>query len=123
MGKDFSGKTVFITGVAKGQGRAVALAFAEEGANVIGFDLGNKLSYPAYNASASSDLDSLGKKIEALGSQFLGFDGDVRNSEDIEKAVTEGIKAFKHIDIVFNNAGICAYGNAEILQKKNGTQC
>ena len=62
MGKEFSGKTVFITGVAKGQGRAVALAFAKEGANVIGFDLGNKLSYPAYNSSATSDLGSSRKR-------------------------------------------------------------
>ena len=38
----FSGKTVFVTGAAKGQGRAVALAFAKEGANIIAFDLGSR---------------------------------------------------------------------------------
>ena len=40
---DFTDKTVFITGAAKGQGRAVALALAEEGANIIAFDLGEKI--------------------------------------------------------------------------------
>ena len=48
---DFKDKTVFITGAAKGQGRAVALALAAEGANIIGFDLEEKIPYPAYNGA------------------------------------------------------------------------
>ena len=51
MAKEFDGKTIFITGAAKGQGKAVALAFAKEGANIIAFDLGEKIAYPAYNRS------------------------------------------------------------------------
>ena len=44
--KDFENKVVFITGAAKGQGRAVALAFAKEGANIIAFDLAKPITYP-----------------------------------------------------------------------------
>ena len=47
MRTEFTGKTVFITGAAKGQGRAVALGFAADGANIIAFDLGERIPYPA----------------------------------------------------------------------------
>jgi NAD(P)-dependent dehydrogenase (short-subunit alcohol dehydrogenase family) len=38
------------------------------------------------------------------------FAGDVRNTSDVENAVNEGVKAFGTVDVLFNNAGICAYG-------------
>ena len=59
MSKEFQNKTVFITGAAKGQGRAVALGFAEEGANIIAFDLGEKIAYPAYTRSSNEYLEKL----------------------------------------------------------------
>ena len=111
----FSGKTVFITGAAKGQGRAVALAFAREGANIVGFDLGRKISYPAYNSSSTDDLAQLKQEVEALGADAVVSAGDVRSAQDLEKAVAEGVKVFGTIDILFNNAGICAYGLAHEL--------
>jgi NAD(P)-dependent dehydrogenase (short-subunit alcohol dehydrogenase family) len=111
----FTEKTVFITGAAKGQGRAVALAFAREGANIVGFDLGRKISYPAYNNSSSDDLEILKKDIEALGSKAFIYTGDVRIAKDVENAVAGGVEAFGTIDVLFNNAGICAYGLAHEL--------
>ena len=105
----FNGKTIFITGAAKGQGRAVALAFAKEGANIIGFDLGRKINYPAYNNSSFDDLDKLKRDIEELGSKAIVFSGDVRNAHDIESAVKVCVQTFGTIDVLFNNAGICAY--------------
>lgn len=111
----FTGKTIFITGAAKGQGRAVALAFAKEGANIAGFDLASKISYPAYNNSSSDDLKILKRDIEALGAKAEVFAGDIRNASDVEKAVAGGVKAFGTIDVLFNNAGICAYGLAHEL--------
>ena len=59
MAKEFEGKVVYITGAAKGQGKAIALAFAREGADIIAFDLGEKLEYPAYNDGSSKDLEAL----------------------------------------------------------------
>ena len=111
----FSGKTVFITGAAKGQGRATALAFAKEGANVVGFDLGGRISYPAYNNSSSAELDKLKQDVGKLGAGAAVFTGDVRRADEVERAVSGGVQAFGTIDVLFNNAGICAYGLAHEL--------
>ena len=106
----FEGKTAFITGAAKGQGRAVALGLAEEGANIIAFDLGEKIPYPAYNRSSNDDLEKLKDDIEALGRKAVIYAGDVRNEADVKEAVERGVKEFGGIDILFSNAGIAAYG-------------
>lgn len=110
MSGEFSGKTVFITGAAKGQGRGVALAFAKEGANIIAFDLGKKIEYPSYNNAHSEDLLKLKEDVEALGAKIEIFAGDVRCAEDLKNAADKGAEKFGSIDILFNNAGICAYG-------------
>ncbi len=123
---DFSGKTVFITGAAQGQGRATALAFARAGANVAGFDLAQKISYPAYNDGNVNHLNTLGEEIKAFAdksggknsAQFKAFTGDVRRFADVENAINGTIAAFGKIDIVFNNAGICAYGFAHELTEE-----
>lgn len=115
---EFKGKTVFITGAAKGQGRATALLFAEKGANIIAFDLANKLSYPAYNNSYSDDLVKLKDEVEKLGAKIVICCGDVRNSKDLQAAVESGIAEFKCIDVLFNNAGICAYAKVQEMQEE-----
>ncbi|MCL1949686.1 MAG: mycofactocin-coupled SDR family oxidoreductase [Turicibacter sp.] len=117
MNKEFLGKTVFITGAAKGQGRGVALAFAKEGANIVAFDLGEKIEYPAYNRAAGADLENLQKEVEALGSKLVIATGDVRVAADVKAAVDKGIEAFGKIDVLFNNAGICAYGATHELSE------
>lgn len=110
MGNEFKGKTIFITGAAKGQGKAVALAFAQEGANIIAFDLGEKIPYPAYNRSSNDDLEALKDEVTALGAKIVIYAGDVRKEENVKEAVEQGVKEFGGIDILFNNAGIAAYG-------------
>lgn len=117
MGKEFQGKTIFITGAAKGQGRAVALAFAKEGADVIAFDLGEKIDYPAYNRSSNQDLEQLKDDVEALGADIVIYAGDVRKEADVKEAVERGIDRFGRIDILFSNAGIAAYGNSHELSE------
>ena len=118
MAREFEGKTIFITGAAKGQGRAVALAFAAEGANVIAFDLGEKISYPAYNRSSNEDLEKLKDEVEALGANIVIYAGDVRRAADVKEAVERGIGAFGKIDILFSNAGIAAYGYSHELEEE-----
>lgn len=116
--KEFNGKTVFITGASKGQGRAVALAFAKEGANIIAFDLGCKIEYPCYNNSSQCELQTLKDDIEKIGANVLICTGDVRKATDVSAAVSKGLAEFGSIDILFNNAGICAYGFSHELEEE-----
>jgi len=115
---EFSGKTVFITGAAKGQGRAVALAFAAEGANIAAFDLPDKISYPRYNNACQVDLIKLQKDIEAMGVRAEIYCGDVRIAAEVSAAVNKAAETFGGIDVLFNNAGICAYALAHEMTEE-----
>jgi len=117
-GKEFSNRTAFITGAAHGQGRATALAFAAEGANIAAFDIAKNLSYPSYGQGSNADLEKLKSEIESIGPGCRVFAGDVRDDGAIQKAVNETLGAFGSIDILFNNAGISAYGFAHELTEE-----
>ncbi len=111
----FDGKVIFITGAAHGQGRATALAFAKEGAAVAAFDVAKKIEYPAYEFGTSDELKSLKAEIEAMGGKCLIASGDVRSDADVTAAVQATIDSFGKIDILFNNAGICAYAEIDTM--------
>ncbi len=111
----FDGKVVFITGAAHGQGRATALAFAKEGAAVAAFDVAKKIEYPAYEFGTSDELKSLKEEIESLGGRCLIASGDLRSDESVTAAVEATIAAFGKIDVLFNNAGICAYAEIDTM--------
>ncbi|HOY83206.1 MAG TPA: SDR family NAD(P)-dependent oxidoreductase, partial [Rhodoglobus sp.] len=85
--RPFAGRVAFITGAAHGQGRAVALALAESGADIVAFDVAAKIEYPAYAQGSSAELDSLVAEVHALGRRALAFVGDVRDSAAIQQAV------------------------------------
>jgi SDR family mycofactocin-dependent oxidoreductase len=107
---ELSGRVAFVTGAAHGQGRATALALAKAGASVAAFDVARPLAYPGYGMGTGADLDSLVAACEAAGAAALAFAGDVRDDEAITRAVDATVERFGRIDILFNNAGICAYG-------------
>jgi len=109
MSGEFEGQVALITGAAHGQGRATALAFARAGADVVALDVAKQLAYPAYALGSSGELDSLRAEIEALGRRCRTFAADVRDDAAIQQVVGESIDAFGKIDVLFNNAGICAY--------------
>jgi SDR family mycofactocin-dependent oxidoreductase len=112
---DLKDKVAFITGAAHGQGRVTALALAKEGVHIAAFDIARQLEYPSYKLGSEDDLTTLKKEIEALGVQCIACKGDVRNDVDVTDAVNSAKKQFGPIDILFNNAGICAYGLAHEL--------
>lgn len=115
---DFTNKVAFITGSAHGQGRAVAVALAKEGAAIVAFDIARPLSYPGYSLGSESELTSLQREIESLGVGCLTVQGDVRVNDDIKQAVQLAVTTFGRIDILFNNAGICAYALAHELPEE-----
>jgi SDR family mycofactocin-dependent oxidoreductase len=112
---EFAGKVAFVTGAAHGQGRATALSLAKEGGRIAAFDLARPLSYPGYQMGSRSELDSLAAACAELGTECLTFSGDVRDDTAITAAVDATVARFGRIDILFNNAGICAYGLAHEL--------
>lgn len=115
--KEFEGKVAFITGAAHGQGQAVALALAAQGARVVGYDIARQIEYPGYELGSEDDLLSLEHDVKQRGSEALAFVGDVRDDAAITRAVNEAIECFGRIDILFNNAGICFYGYSHELSE------
>ena len=79
------------------------------------FDIARPLAYPGYAMGTGDDLASLKDEIESRGSGCLTFAGDVRDDAAIQYAVDTTAARFGRIDILFNNAGICAYGLAHEL--------
>ncbi|HEY5638690.1 MAG TPA: mycofactocin-coupled SDR family oxidoreductase [Dehalococcoidia bacterium] len=113
--REFAGKVAFITGAAHGQGRTTALALAKAGANVAAFDVAGQLAYPGYEMGTGEDLSSLQEECRKIGSECLIFEGDVRDDAPVTAAVSGTAAALGRIDILFNNAGICAYGYSHEL--------
>jgi SDR family mycofactocin-dependent oxidoreductase len=113
--KDFENKVAFITGAAHGQGRATALALAEEGADIVAFDVAKKIEYPAYEFGTNDELNTLKEEVEKLGRRAVIAVGDVRDDAAVTQAVNKAIEAFGKIDILFNNAGICAYASVDTM--------
>ena len=112
---EFSGQVALITGAAHGQGRAAALALAADGARIVGLDVAKPLAYPGYTLGTRDELTSLVDAVRAVGSDAVVFAADVRDDAAVTAAVDGAIAAFGRIDILFNNAGICAYGLAHEL--------
>src|SRR5438132_12005837 len=92
--KPFAGKVAFVTGAANGIGRAVALAFAREGANVVVADV-----------SEQGNQETT-RMIEEAGGRALAVRCDVTRVEDVKAALDKAVEAFGRLDFAFNNAGV-----------------
>lgn len=95
----FKNKTVFITGATRGIGLAIGKRLAREGANIViaakTVEPHPKLEGTIYTAAA---------EIEALGAKALAVQCDIRDEEQVEKAVQLAVETFGGIDILINNA-------------------
>jgi len=89
-----NGKVAVVTGSARGIGRAITLAFAREGANLVINDV---------HAEKANDVV---KEIESLGGKAVAVVADVSVREEAEKIIDAAIDRFGRIDILVNNAGI-----------------
>jgi SDR family mycofactocin-dependent oxidoreductase len=104
------GKVALITGAARGQGRSHATRFAEEGADVIAFDLCEQISTNPYPLASTDDLEQTVKEVEATGRRIIARKADVRERAQIQAVVETGLDAFGHLDGVVANAGILPMG-------------
>jgi NAD(P)-dependent dehydrogenase (short-subunit alcohol dehydrogenase family) len=91
---NFTGKVAFVTGAGTGIGRATALAFAREGANVVVADI------------SEQNIQEMARLIEELGGRVLAVTCDVTRTEDVKAALDKTIETFGRLDFAFNNAGV-----------------
>lgn len=94
MNRRFEGKTVLITGAGSGIGRAAAVAFAAEGAQVVVCDVND------------SDGEATVASLRQSGAQAEFVHADVSRASDCEAMVERTLKRFGRLDVAFNNAGI-----------------
>jgi len=88
------GKVAIVTGSSKGIGRAIAIRLARDGASVV------------VNGRNEKDIASVVKEIKKAKGRAIGIRADVSVAADVQRLVAETVKAFKHLDIFVNNAGI-----------------
>ncbi len=110
MGR-LDGKVAFITGAARGQGRAHALRLASEGADIIALDLCGAVSTIKYPPSTPDDLADTVKLVEEHGRRIVARQADVRDLDAVQAVVDEGVAELGRLDIVVANAGVlnCAW--------------
>ena len=105
-----SGKAAIVTGAARGIGRATAVAFAREGADVMGIDIVGPVSPKLEVAPATpEDLAETGRMVEAAGTRWLEARLDQRDLPALRAAAEQARAAFGRLDILFANAGIQAF--------------
>ncbi len=90
-------RTAIVTGARRGIGRAIALALAQEGANVVVSDVNQE------------DCQKVVAEIERLGRKGLAVKCDVTSTADVEDLVKKAVAKFGKLDILVNNAGIIAF--------------
>jgi len=90
----FKGKSVIVTGGGRGIGRAIALAFAREGADI---------TISSYTDGPAEETEDIIKK---LGMEVEIVKMDVRNKQDCERLVRTAVERFGKLDIAVNNAGV-----------------
>jgi SDR family mycofactocin-dependent oxidoreductase len=116
-GKSLAGKTAFITGAARGQGRAHAVKLASEGADIIAVDLCDQIDSVPYPLATPDDLAETVKLVEDTGARIFAAQADVRDRAALKTALRAGIDELGgRLDIVVANAGIAPMAGEDAWQ-------
>jgi SDR family mycofactocin-dependent oxidoreductase len=100
------GKVAFITGAARGQGRAHAVRLAREGADIIAVDICADIPSMDYPNASPEDLEETARLVQKEGRRIVARQADVRDVDALQRAFDEGVAELGRIDIVIANAGI-----------------
>jgi SDR family mycofactocin-dependent oxidoreductase len=111
MTAQFANKVAFITGAARGQGRAHAVRFAEEGADIIAVDICGQIDTIGYPMATRHDLDETINLVEKTGRRIVAEQADVRDIGQLKAAVDKGVAELGRLDFVLANAGIAPVFN------------
>ncbi|MGW2824247.1 mycofactocin-coupled SDR family oxidoreductase [Streptomyces sp. NPDC001443] len=113
MTQPLSGKVAFITGVARGQGRAHAMRLAREGVDIIGVDICHDIETMDYPNASAGDLAKTVSLVRAEGGRMVARQADVRDYQGLKKAFDEGYAEFGRLDFILANAGIVRFAAEE----------
>ncbi len=102
------GKTVLLTGAARGVGRACATRFAAEGANLVLLDICRDIPDCPYGLGNASQLAATASLCREAGASVQALHADIRREEDVAAAVRSAMARYGAIDVLVNNAGIAA---------------
>ena len=97
------GKVALVTGASQGLGKALALAYAGEGAKVV------------VNSRSEESIQPVAEEIEGQGAEVLAVAADVSEAGDVQKLVDAAVEKFGRIDVLVNNAGVLG-PRVEILE-------
>lgn len=110
---DLSGKTIVITGASRGIGRAMALKFARDGANIV---VAAKSVKP--HPKLAGTIAETAAAVEQVGGRALAVQTDVRSEDQVQEMVAAAVEAFGGIDALVNNAGAISLTTIEDTQPK-----
>jgi len=100
-------KVAIVTGAGRGIGKAIAIALAREGANIIAIDVNIQTA------------EEVAKEIKSLDRQAWAIQVDVSDSKEVNRMVQSVLKKFKRVDILVNNAAIIKRGSIEDLTEED----
>ena len=110
-GGTLEGRVAFITGAARGQGRAHAVRLANEGADIIAIDVCGPISETiTYPLATSEELAETVQAVEATGRKVLAREVDIRDLAALQQVVADGVEQFGRLDILVANAGVLSWG-------------
>lgn len=106
-----AGRVAFVTGAARGQGRAYAVRLARDGADLIVSDICGPVSPSIpYEAATPDDLAETVRLVEAEGVSVLSATADTRDDAALRRLVADGLERFGRLDVVVANAGVLSWG-------------
>jgi len=105
MGR-LEGRVALVTGAARGQGRAHAVALAVEGAEIIAVDIDEQIATVPYATARAADLAETVAAVQALDRRIVACVADVRSGPALDAAVAAGLAEFGRLDVLVANAGV-----------------
>ena len=102
-------KVAFITGLARGQGRAHAVKLASLGWDIVGLDICADIASMDYPNASEADLAETIKLVREAGGDIVAEKGDVRSYGDLRRVHAHGMERFGRVDALLCNAGITRF--------------
>lgn len=112
MAGKLEGRVAFITGAARGQGRAHAVRLAREGVDIIGVDICADIPTMNYPCGTWEELQETAALVEKEGRRAVIGKADVRDQPALKAVFEQGNEALGRVDIILANAGIIRIGNS-----------